>query len=65
MGHLGIDVHVTTSVWCLVDVKGTVLERGTVATTAPKLTALVQRLGQEEELLASAPISADRVARQQ
>ena len=52
MRYLGIDVHVTTSVWCLVDAEGAVLERGKVATTAPKLTALVQRLGEDDEFLA-------------
>jgi len=52
MKYLGIDVHVTTSVWCLVDASGAVLERGKTATTTPELTALVQRLGEDDELLA-------------
>ena len=52
MRYLGIDVHVKTSVWCLLDANGTVLERGKVDTTAVQLTALVRRLAAEDELLA-------------
>jgi transposase len=52
MRYLGIDVHVKTSVWCLLDTKGEVVERGKTPTTAPKLTALVQRLSAEDEVLA-------------
>ena len=52
MRYLGIDVHVKTSVWCLLDADGKLVERGQVPTTAPKLTALVQRLSAQQELLA-------------
>jgi len=52
MRYLGIDVHVKTSVWCLLDARGTVVERGKVDTTAPCMTALVERLAAQEELLA-------------
>jgi transposase len=47
-----MDVHAKSTVWCLVDEHGEVLREGKVATTAAALTALVQELGREEELLA-------------
>jgi hypothetical protein len=50
MQYLGIDVHVQTTVWCLLAQDGTVIERGKVATTAAELTALVQRLSAQDEL---------------
>ncbi|MFC1642927.1 IS110 family transposase [Myxococcota bacterium] len=52
MRYLGIDVHVRASVWCLLDASGARVERGKVPTTQGALTALVQRLSAEEELLA-------------
>ena len=52
MRYLGIDVHVTTSVWCLLDATGKLVERGKTPTTAPELTTLVQRLSAQDELLA-------------
>jgi transposase len=51
MQYLGIDVHVQSTVWCLLAQDGTVIERGKVATTAGELTALVQRLSAQDELL--------------
>ena len=51
MRYLGIDVHVQSSVWCLLDASGARVERGQVPTTSSALTALVQRLSAEEELL--------------
>ncbi|MFC1641990.1 IS110 family transposase [Myxococcota bacterium] len=52
MRYLGIDVHVQSSVWCLLDTSGAIVERGKVPTTSSALTALVQRLSGEDELLA-------------
>ncbi len=52
MNYLGIDVHVKTSVWCLLDANGEVLERGKSDTTAPALTALITNLSADSELLA-------------
>ena len=52
MRYLGIDVHVKTSVWCLLDETGKVEERGKVPTTAPDLTALLKRLTQDDNLVA-------------
>jgi hypothetical protein len=37
-------VHVKTSVWCLLDGAGRIVQHGKTSTTAPDLTALVQRL---------------------
>jgi hypothetical protein len=47
-----IDVQVTTSVWCLLGADAKLAERGQVPTTAARLTALVQRLSAQEQLLA-------------
>jgi hypothetical protein len=44
MKYLGIEVHVKTSVWCLLDKSGQILKRGKVATTALDLTALLRRM---------------------
>ena len=52
MRYLGMDVHAKSTVWCLVDQQGEVRREGKVATTAAALTALVQELGRDEELLA-------------
>ena len=52
MRYLGLDVHAKATVWCLLDDKGTVVERGQVPTTAPALTALVTRLKEVDELVA-------------
>jgi hypothetical protein len=53
-----MDVHAKSTVWCLVDQQGEVVREGTVATTATALTALVQQLGREEELLAGQEVGA-------
>ncbi len=50
--YLGIDVHVKTSVWCLLDEAGQIVKRGKVATTAPDLTALLKRLTEADDILA-------------
>jgi transposase len=47
-----MDVHAKSTVWCLVDDHGEVLREGKVATTVAALTALVQELGKEGEVLA-------------
>ena len=52
MRYLGMDVHAKSTVWCLVDQQGEVRREGKVAMTAAALTALVQELGRDEELLA-------------
>ena len=52
MRYLGMDVHAKSTVWCLVDAHGEVLREGKVATSAAALTALVQELGNGEEVLA-------------
>ena len=44
MKYLGLDVHTGSTVWCLLDEDGEVLERGKVPTTAPALRELVERL---------------------
>jgi len=49
--YLGIDVHVQSTVWCLLNDDGKVVERGKVPTTAAELTQLVQRLSAQDELL--------------
>jgi len=51
MRYLGIDVHVKATVWCLLDDRGEVVERGNVATTSGELSTLVRRLTTTEELL--------------
>ena len=44
MRYLGMDVHGKATVYCLVDAKGEVIERGSIVTAAPELTALIGRL---------------------
>jgi transposase len=51
MRYLGIDVHVQATVWCLLDSRGTIVERGKTPTTSVELTRLVRRLSAEDELL--------------
>jgi transposase len=46
-----MDVHGQSTVWCLVDERGEVLREGRIPTTASALTALVQELRGEDELL--------------
>lgn len=52
MRYLGMDVHSAATVFCLLDAAGAVVERGSVATTVPELSALAKRLSFDEELLA-------------
>ncbi len=52
MKYLGIDVHVKTSVWCLLDESGQIIERGKVATTALDPTTLLKRLTETDALVA-------------
>ena len=51
MKYLGMDVHGKETVYCLLDGQGEVVERGSVDTTVPKLTALVRRLLSTDTLL--------------
>ena len=52
MQYLGMDVHATATVWCLLDAQGEVLREGQVRTTAAALTALMRALSQTSEVLA-------------
>jgi transposase len=45
-------VHAKATVWCLVNADSEVVREGTTPTTAAALTARVQELGREDELLA-------------
>ena len=56
MKYLGLDVHSSATVWCLLDDSGEAVGRGKVATTAPALTALVKRLSEDGELVAAQEI---------
>lgn len=51
MRYLGLDVHVSTTVWCLMNDCGEVVERGKVATTVPDLQMLVRRVSETEPVL--------------
>src|SRR5512139_2718504 len=51
MRYLGIDVHVRSTVWHLLDSSGTTVEQGKIETTADALAALVSRLSRDDELL--------------
>jgi hypothetical protein len=53
MRYLGMDVHVKSTVWCLLDAAGEVVEKGKSPTTAAELTGLVQRLAKNEPLVAA------------
>ena len=50
MNFLGIDVHIKSTTWCLLDSTGEKLSTGKVLTTAPALMALVKRLSNHGEL---------------
>ena len=52
MIYLGLDVHATATVWCLIDDKGNTVGRSKTRTAAPELTELVSRLAGSGELLA-------------
>lgn len=51
MRYLGLDVHASATVFCLLDASGSEVEHGKVSTTGPALTELVRRLGAAEEVL--------------
>lgn len=51
MKYLGMDVHGKATVYCLLDGQGQVVERGSIATTAPELTKLARRLLSTDALL--------------
>ena len=52
MRYLGIDVHITTTVWCLLDEQGEVVDRGKISTSFEGFNSLVVRNGGPNELLA-------------
>jgi len=51
MRYLGMDVHMGSSVWCLLNDRGEETGRGKVATTADSIRGLVESLSGEDELL--------------
>ena len=53
MRYLGLDVHSVATVYCVLDAEGTVVERGSIPTTAAELGALARRLSADEELSAA------------
>lgn len=53
MRYLGMDVHSAATVYCVLDAEGSVVERGSIATTATALGELARRLSAGEELLAA------------
>lgn len=53
MRYLGLDVHSSATVYCLLDAQGTVVERGSVSTTATELRELSRRLSADDELVAA------------
>src|SRR5437870_13408875 len=50
--YLGMDVHATSTVWCLLDGTGAVVARGRVATTTAGLAELIRELGGGADLVA-------------
>lgn len=52
MMYLGLDVHLKSTVWCLLDQTGEIAQRGKVRTTVEELATLVARLSADTELLA-------------
>ena len=51
MRYLGLDVHIKTTVWHLLDASGQTVETGKTPTTFPELRRLVLRLSESEELV--------------
>jgi len=51
MKYLGMDVHGKATVFCLLNAEGEVVDRGSLPTTAPDLTKLIQRLSSIDTLL--------------
>lgn len=52
MRYLGLDVHASATVWCLLDENGEPVERGRVDTSWPGLSELASQLTKQDELLA-------------
>lgn len=53
MRYLGLDVHSSATVHCVLDAQGSVVERGSVSTTATELRELSRRLSAVDELVAA------------
>lgn len=51
MRYLGIDVHVATTVFCVLDTNGELVDKGSIPTTTMALQALAQRLLQTGEIV--------------
>lgn len=51
MKYVGLDVHVKATVWCCLDEKGEITERGKTPTTPAELTTLMVRLQEHGDLL--------------
>ena len=51
MQYLGLDVHVASIVFHVLDDTGRTLEQGKIDTTVQALSALVARLGEDELLV--------------
>ena len=51
MRYLGIDVHVSTTVWCLLNETGEVVANGKVPTTQEGLSRLLSELGGPRDLV--------------
>jgi len=49
--YCGMDVHATSTVWCVLDERGEVAREGRVATAAATLEALMRELGTQDEVL--------------
>ena len=43
--YLGLDIHMKSISYCVMDAKGAILKEGTIAATVPKVVQLVQRHG--------------------
>lgn len=52
MRYIGIDVHSSASVWCLLDEQGTPLRRGRLKTNYPTLKSFAEELGTEGPVVA-------------
>jgi predicted NBD/HSP70 family sugar kinase len=49
--YLGMDVHGKSTVYCLLNAGGEIVERGSISTTDPALTELIKRLLSTDTLL--------------
>ncbi|OGQ89861.1 MAG: hypothetical protein A2289_06515 [Deltaproteobacteria bacterium RIFOXYA12_FULL_58_15] len=52
MRYLGIDVHITTTVWCLLDEHGEIVDRGKIPTSFEGFNSLVTKIGGPDQLVA-------------